>query len=252
MSEYSEPQEQDDLEQQIDNLEKEFHDLEDKVIEAMERDGVSLQKVQGWCTRLPDSLKCQLGTLLENKLSKVYRASSVNKLFSKLSLWNCWNFLNCDLLNHIVHRFGNREVTEMMDQYLVKLRTFRGRTVLKRIIPTRLVDSLPPDSFEVMKLKMGEEWEEKTLADLESLRVKFLRMHRLPDYAVQFLGGEQGCLALSFTVADSVTAAEVVRSRTFFRHHHILKVFLDGVCILNLTPAPVQVCFSVCVCSSIV
>ena len=234
---------------EIHELEKKFENLEDEVEDSLTKAGTDLSRVKNRIIRLPVSLKHSHWDLLDPQSTKdIQSTKNIGELFTLLHNRH-WDFLNCEVLCHIVDRFGDVEIKQSTEKYLDELRRFRTKTKLRDLIRwtgTRYANYLPVEKHLV--LKMGEEWRDRTLEDLEQFRIELSRRSFINSYAMQFRKGEPGCIAVTFALPTSVdiTALCLQKLVDFFQQHNVLRIMADGSCILDTTiPKVVQI---VCIC----
>ena len=107
---------------------------------------------------------------INDHLMKIDPAMTFDDLWAKLN--NYWNFLNFDLLEHIVSIFGSEELKQKMESYKHDLQFFRKATRVCDFISCWPVRGQTPPKKEVRKFvaKMKHDWDNCTLEDLETLR----------------------------------------------------------------------------------
>ena len=223
---------------EIHELERQYDDLVDEVEQRLTTAGTDLSVIKKRIIRLPVSMKYSHWELLQPEATTAIESTtSIRGLFTLLHNHH-WDFLNCELLCHIVDRFGDRKNKESKEKYLDELRRFRTKTKLKALIPwtgTRYAKILPVEKELV--LIMGEEWRERTLEDLEQFRIELSHRCLVHSYAVQIRKGEPGSIAVTFAVPISVEIAALCLQDLleFLKQHDVLRIMADGSCILDTT-----------------
>ena len=237
---------------EIRELERKYDDLVDEVEDSLTRTGTDLSRVKKRIIRLPVSLKHSHGDLLEPEATAaIENTTSISALFNLLHNQH-WDFLNCELLCHIVDRFGDPRTKESTEKYLEELRRFRTKTKLKDMIQwtgTRFTKILPVEKH--LEVKLGEMWTDRTLEDLEQFRIEFSRRCAINSYAMRFRGGKQGCIAVTFGLPTSVdiSALHLQDHHEFLKQHHVLRITAGGSCIIDMTILKVvHVCLFVDTC----
>ena len=129
---------------------------------------------------LPVPLKRQYGELLQSQEAHLSQDSSIDELFFKLT--PLWDFLNPSLLAYLTLRVGNEQTISLVDKYLAELREFRMRTKINNFI-NRWTGTLLPDTQEIV-MKLGENWREQSLEQLEELRNKVSHTGGFKDSAM--------------------------------------------------------------------
>ena len=186
------------LEQKI---EKEIQDLEDQfftVVYKAQSDlqNVDLSMVKLCIMQLPVSLKHQHIKFLQENLSAIESAHSIGEIFSILSLY--WDFLNCGLLQELVRRLGKGELKQLMEQYTEKLREFRMNTKLEDFI-CKWARNCPCDFSEFIT-KMGDDWRDRTLEDLEKFRIELARKMYVKDYTLYCTRIKPGSVSVTWAL----------------------------------------------------
>jgi len=241
------------LVEEIKQFEKKYADLVVSVRNAFKRGGVSFEKVQDCLLQLPVCLK-QYAKLLQSEAARLCQASSINELFFILSPH--WDFLNPNLLAHLAHSFGDEQTIRLVEDYLGELREFRKRTKINNFID-KWTGILLPDTQEIV-MELGDNWKEKSLEQLEELRIEVSRKRCFEDYVMPLKRIKVSSVDAVFSLPESVDvdSLELESLREFFQEHHVLRILLNGVCILNVQLQQVYPCLFMCnlpsVCDSII
>ena len=219
------------LDEEIKHLEEKYADLVVYVQDAFITGGVSLKKVRACLLALPVSLK-QYTKYLQSQAENLSQASSIDGLFFILSPY--WDFLNPSLLAHLAHRFGDDETVRLVDEYLAELKEFRMQTKIGDLID-KWTGTFLPDTQEII-MELGDNWREKSVEQLEELRIKFLRKCCLEDYIFPFKRVKLSSVDAIFSLPESVDihSLQLESLWEFFREHQVLRILLNGVCIFNL------------------
>ena len=225
---------------EIHELEEKFENLEDEVEDSLTKAGTDLSRVKNRIVRLPVSLKYTHWYLTESteETTAIENTTSIRALFTLLHN-RYWNFLNCDLLCHIVDRFGNPNTKESKERYLGELRTFRMKTKVIDMVQLKRTPCTEFQKYVTLKLKMPK-WKDRTLEELEQFRMKFAHECFIKNYGMQLHSVESGCIAVTFALPTSVDiAALCLRDlREFLKQHHVLRIIVNGSCILDNTTVP--------------
>jgi len=147
---------------------------------------------------LPSSLKDEHIHFLEKKKTEIAKATSVDELFIIVSCYG--DFLNCSLVAHIIERFGDVKLKEDLQNYKAELEAFCSRTNLSDFVAAHAGCREIPPGFLKLVLKMGPQWELRTLKDLEEFRTTLKEESFLTSYAVRFMGGNTGSIFLVWSV----------------------------------------------------
>ena len=156
-----------------------------------------------------------------------------------------WNFLNFNLLEHVVGKFGSEDLKHKMESYVRDLQSFRKATRLCDFIDCWPVLGETPPKSDLRKfvVKMKHDWDRCTLEDLETLKGVITHKFFLPDFALQLKKIETGSIIVTwFLPAPFVkTLQEAVRNTAcdFFVEHKIEAVTIDGQ---DCYPTPISGC----------
>ena len=188
------------------SIEKEIQDLEDQFFTvvckaASDLEKVDLSIVKLCIANLPVSLKHQHIKYLEEHLPAIESAESVSEIFSILSQY--WDFLNCGLLEEIVRKFGGSETRRLMHEYLEKLKEFRKKTTLIDFID-KWAGSCPPQFSEFDTELDQEEWNARTLEDLERLRIQQANGVFVVKHTLRCIKVKRGCVSVTWGLPNSV------------------------------------------------
>ena len=208
------------------------------VLVAFQQGSVSVDDIQAFLMAPPTSL--QLGNLLQNKARQLSEASSISELFYILSGSPYWNFYNPYLLSHLVKEFGDEQLKQQKDKYLEELREFRMRTKVDDFIGKWTGASQPSTQELVLELE-EEVWKKCTLEQLEQVRIGLSRKRSLEDSVLPWpvKSIRVSSVDAVFSLPKSIDGHNLHLEdlREFFLAHQVLRVLLNGVCILDL-----QVC----------
>ena len=162
---------------------------------------------------------------------KIEPATTFDDLWAKLN--NYWNFLNFDLLEHIVSIFGSEDLKQKMESYKHDLQSFRKSTRLCDFISCWPVRGQTPPKRELRKFvaKMKHDWDNCTLEDLETLKGVITRKFFFPKFAFRLRKIKRGCIAITWLipvpfVKDLQEAVETTSS-DFFMEHRIETITID-------------------------
>ena len=239
----------DSVQKEIHELEKQYDNLVDVVEDSLTNTGTDLSQLKKRIIRLPVSLKYSHWEFHEpESIAAIENTTSIRELFTLLHNRH-WDFLNCDLLCHIVDRFGDPNTRESREKYLHELGRFRKKTKLIDLIQWTSTRYAINESLEKhLVLKLGEEWRDQTLEELEQFKTEFSRRCSIEKHVMQFRKAEGGCIAVTFALPASVDIAALCLQdlREFLKQHHVLRIMAGESCILDVTTIPKVV--HVCIC----
>jgi Ran GTPase-activating protein (RanGAP) involved in mRNA processing and transport len=118
------------------------------------------------------------------------------------------NFLNYEILAHILDKFPNQALRERMDDYTTQINTFFKNTKLCDFVkcwPVR--GATPPvDTLQEFVVKSHKDWNTCTLEDLDHLKGSLARKLLLPKFAFFLEKASVGSVAVMFLVHSSLIA----------------------------------------------
>ena len=123
-------------------------------------------------------------TFIKEELTNIPPPLTFQNIWTKLNLY--WDILNYGLLEHVINVFGSDELKQQMQDYVHELSTFKQRTRLCDFIETWPCrdEGLPEDRLKKLVVKMGKEWSQCTLQDLESFNKKLVHKFFLPEFDI--------------------------------------------------------------------
>ena len=141
-----------------------------------------------------------------------------------------------------MHRFSHS-----VDEYLAKLKEFRMQTKINNFID-KWTGTLLPDTQEIV-MELGDNWKEKSLEQLEEFRIEVSRKRCFEDYVMPLKRIKLSSVDAVFSLPESVDidSLELESLRKFFQEHHVLRILLNGVCILNVQLQQVYSCLLMCI-----
>ena len=145
-----------DIVQSIKDLQMQFVHVKHHFLQSGPGTGVTLQQLQTCVSTLPLFTTYKPQALLE--------ASSVEHFIHKLNDYCC--ALNPDILEGLIEVLGNVKSKSMMEKYKGVLHEFRCKTKLKHFVGN--YEGPTPPEYKEVQLKLGDDWREKTLADLQT------------------------------------------------------------------------------------
>jgi len=217
------------IEEEIKQFEEKYRNLVHSVLVAFQQGSVSFRDIQACLMALPISRQLQLGNLLQSKTRQLFQASSIKELFLILSETPYWNFLNPSLLSHLVEEFSDGQTKQQKNKYLEELRGFRMRTKVDDFMG-KWTGTSQPDTQELV-VELDEVWRKRNLEQLEQFRMKFSHAQSLEDSGLPF---KVPSINAVFSLPKSVDGHSLHLEDLweFFLAHKVLRVSLNGDCIL--------------------
>ena len=182
---------------------------------------------------------------INDHLMKIDPATTFDDLWAKLNYY--WNFLNFDLLEHIVSVFGSEDLKQKMESYEHDLQSFRKSTRLCDFISCWPVRGQTPPETELKEfiMKVGHQWDSCTLEDLESLKGVITRKFFLPEFTIRLKRLMEGSITITWLIpvpfVKSLREDVQHTSSEFFMEQSIEAVIIDGrECYPTPTRKPVD------------
>ena len=147
-----------------DELESQFGDIADRTFDIIRERGIGPNNIKQCLLNLPIKYRKQHKEFLEHWPRNT--SVTVEEIWLKLAMY--WNFLNYTLLEHLVNKFGDYPLKTSMLEYKKTLQEFRYKTSLCDFARDfkGLFQSMGGE--ELMAVKLGRNWKECTLEDLEN------------------------------------------------------------------------------------
>ena len=221
------------VEQKIRELEERFSDLVDQAYETLLERKVdkNVRSFRSIFLSLNVSRKYLHQKFIQDNL-KIDEETTFDDLWTKLAFY--WNFLNFDLLEHVINKFRIENLKQKMESYKDELQSFRKATRLCVFVNCwPLNGEMPPETeFQEFVTKIKLDWENCTLEDIETKKRVFIRRFLLPEYALQPGEIKKGCIAITWLVpATFVNALQKDINGTsseFFKKERIITITIDG------------------------
>ena len=220
-----------EVRQEIDTLKGMYDDLLMKTVESFKEKQTEtptfLSRLRTSIAILPSSLKNEHIHFLKENSSEIAKAASVDELFIIVSCYS--DVYNYSLVAHIVRRFGNDRLREDLQNYTAEFEAFCCRTNLSEFVAAHTGSHEIPPVFSELVLKMGPQWELRTLKDLEEFHKTLKEKSFLTSYAVRLMGGKTGSIFLIWSVPRTCSGFLVSSlDDHFLQQCNIEAVTIDG------------------------
>ena len=200
------------------SLEREFGLLKDEVFES-----VKTQPVDTFKVRLTSFTVNDREHHMEYVKEIIDKKDTIPEIWVELN--DYLNFLNHEILQHILSKFSNHSLQMRMDKYKVKVNTFFKCTRLCDFMKCWPVRGQKPPVDRLLKfveVESSKNWEDCTLEDLDNLKGSLATKLFFPKFILILERASEGSLAVTFSIPASMAA---------LLHDDIknteLKVFLD-------------------------
>ena len=135
----------------------------------------------------------------------IERNTTFSSIWVELTLY--LNFLNYEILEHILKKFKNDKLQIAMEGYRAKMRAFFETTKLCDFLKCWPLRGKTPPKEELLKflaVKTTLEWNSCTLKDLDYLRGSLARKLLLPKFALILQDASKGCVRVIYSLPSSV------------------------------------------------
>ena len=132
------------IKQQVKQLQDCFVHLAYCTYEELVDQGISVHNVHAWLISLDVLRQHEHQEFIKNHLTNIDKETHLNNLWARLGIY--WNFLNFDLLKHVVKKFGSENLKQKMKSYKYDLQSFRRVTRLCDFIECWPVQGEAPET----------------------------------------------------------------------------------------------------------
>ena len=178
-----------------------FSDFSLCIRESIEEMDITLDKVQDCVLSAVVSKHQGVSGLDSEHEERVLAANSLAKIFSILRVYNYISFLNYQVIELLIQRYGTADDHKKLKQYLGDLKIFCQRNVFE-VPPSALSSCKSRKTAKVITLKYTEPG--LTLNGTIVLKVKVAEILGLEFNALQLCSVKKGCVELHFLVSAAV------------------------------------------------
>ena len=177
----------------------------------------------------------------------LYRFTTMTKLFHYLD--DFWDYINCDLLQQVVMKIGDSELSDAMEEYCTKLMQMKGETTVQQFAfqlrnQCQLQIVRSREFFTEVLIRLHARLNEYTLHDAERLRRNFLSTYSLTSYSVVFCNAFEGTIVIKLWLRSecSPVTIQCEKLSDFVIRNHVLQILVDGVPIQFSEVTKIEVC----------
>ena len=165
----------------IRDLELKFSDVQRQFVTAA---GVTLERLKDCVATLP--------SFKSSTPSRLFRSDSVHDFFHYLKEY-C-NTQSHDILDDLIKVLGDNETKKKMHHFKMEYQAFQRRAKLKDFVGNYEGPTTTPSNYKELEMKLGENWQERTLEDLDNLR----RQISLEAWLLKKV--EEGCFIVQYLI----------------------------------------------------
>ena len=211
--------------------------MADRTLDIIKVRGITVQDFKDRLINLNVRNREQHKEFLDKVIFSDKNAESVKDVWRKLS--DYWDFLNYTLLEHLIKKYGDRNLLAAMRAYKKRLEMFRCQTRLcdfaehfkdiRKGVLQEKKDLLK--KFVVVKLERN--WKNCSLQDLENWKECLTHKLLLPSFITILEDISQGSVSITWAIPAMFTPSLVEKLKTldenFCKEHKIMSLSLDGV-----------------------
>ena len=207
-------------------------ELTECTYEVLVEKRIDIHRLRARLVSLDVSQRHEHQEFIDKHLMNVDQKMTLTDLWARLG--NYWDFLNFDLLEHVVSRFGSEDLKKEMKSYKCDLQPFRNATRLCDFIDCWTVRGQSPPETELKDFvaKVGRHWDTCTLEDLETLKGAITRKFFLPEFVLRLREVKEGCITIIWHVPEQfvevLQVAVESTSSEFFLEQKIETITIDG------------------------
>ena len=186
---------------EMEELQKQFLKLRDDVYESVKTQPVDTFRVK--LTSLDVNAHMHHETALQAIIGS---KETIEGIWIALSSY--MNFLNYELLQHVLDKLEIEAHQERMQRYTTKITSFFVNTLVCDFIKYRPVsEAAPPESaLRHIIVKCHKDWETCTLYDLDQLKGRLARKLLVPNYILNLQDIQKSSVSVIFSIPTSMVA----------------------------------------------
>ena len=221
-----------DIEMSIKQLDKELYEIEQQFFKTIKQQKVPLEEILDWIRFPPVALRPHFAELTRMLFKTLPTISNPDELFFLLPQY--WSSLHPSILEHLVDMLEDDDLQKRMQRYMKNLSHFCKQTPLG-VFLDKWVGKIP-SSYQEFTIELGERWREKTVEDLMQLQVRISRLKSIGRGHMPFLKETKSSSILVILTLPQYLFPLDFRQKAlhdFLRSEDVLKVIVDGQCVLD-------------------
>ena len=215
----------------IKTLVEEFDCLHERLVNEVSSGGTPVREVLRALTRLPFTFKTEYESKIQSMLPELEERRVIDNLFYRLN--PLFTFIDYELLQHLVSKFGSQALKQEMMSYTEKVQLFKKRTTISELINCWPGLKVPPIDHELLRAKFADDPKSYTLEKLDFFRNRFFNELRRSEFVtvsiLMLVESANSFIAVWFipTVpVQELTEAINQIDMTFFQSEQILELSL--------------------------
>ena len=187
-------------------------------------------------TLLPDPIRLDHLSFLEDNMENIMRASNLHEIILYFNLY--WDCLNFNLLEVIIGKHGSDSIKEKMKSYVSDMEQFRQNTKVANFIPycpkNHKFKTVPK---ELIQLGIHSDLSKYTLMEVEEMKCYICGLCKLPNFALIFYDLSDDCLEITWLVPiESVESMKaILKSEPIEEALHITSILVGKECVYKVS-----------------
>ena len=221
-----------DVSKRIETLEEQFDCLHERLVTELSEGGASVDQVLRALTKLPLIFRKEYESKIQDMLPELEKREVIRNLFYRLN--PLFTFIDYELLQHLVSKFGSQELKQEMTSYTVKLHLFKKVTTIHELIDYWPGLKVPQIDHKILRAKFEDDPKSTTLEKLDYFRNRFYNELRLSEFVavsiLVLLEPANSFIAIWFIptmLVQELTEAVSQVDKRFFKAEQILELSLD-------------------------
>ena len=214
----------------IQQLTGQFHKLRAATEQELQRAGVGVTSLVTEITSLPATKRGPHLEFLKQYTKEFHSCKSVLEVFSHLNTH--WDYLNYDMLAHLITGLSLSSLNAQLKEYELKMQHFLNETSLEQFSAAEGEKRYkkPPKGFKklVSRHKLSPS---TSLKEIDTFRQKFADEYDLRKCAIFLLSMRSGSVVLTMLVPESLEMMLRSTDPEFFKEHSIVHLQLNDILI---------------------
>ena len=215
----------------IKTLVEEFDCLHERLVNEISEGGTPVKQVLRALTRLPFTFRTEYESKIQSMLPEIEERRVIDNLFYRLN--PLFTFIDYELLQHLISKFGSQELKREMASYTEKVQLFKKVTTIGELIDCWPGLEVPPIDYKRLRAKFADDPKSYTLEKLDSFRNRFYSKIRRSEFVtvsiLMLVESTNSFIAVWFI--PTVAVQELIEAisqidRTFFQTEQILELSL--------------------------
>ena len=191
-----------------------------------------LRTFQVTLTSLPLFKQHEDKNFLKEEKIRIKKAKDVDEIFDILEPY--WNYVDYDLLEHIIKELGTSNLQEEMKEYITELEQFEKKTTVHDFSLATQGKVVIPAHYRELAVKLDKDSKECTLHDVRQFKNSVVNQSSLENYALLLERVSCSSVKIIFALPPEAHAnlSETFKDEQFWRKHEILlQVFSESVSV---------------------